>query len=153
LDRELVGDIAAGPGCEVVSQFGKGEDLVRGVLMGNPVTEAAEAPLGKVLFVDGTAGKPACEDGLDFGLFVEPLEDGGGALAVEQAMVDLDANGLGDAGDFADAGDIRLGRRRLGWGPIRLWRRWVLSRCGSGGGGSGIGRLRGGRRSGRRSTD
>jgi len=93
--------------------------------MGDPMPEATEAPLGAVLLVDGTAGKPACENGLNLGLFVEPLEDWGGALTIEQAMVDLVANGLGETGDFADTGDVGLGRRVPGRGRVGLW--WRVS--------------------------
>ncbi len=81
------------------------EALGLGVLLG-VVAEAALSPGGEVAVGDGLVGEEFVEDLLDLGQFVEPGEDLGAGLAVAEALVELGADGLGEAGDFAGAGAV-----------------------------------------------
>ena len=75
-----------------------------GVLAEEPVAVATEAPLGEVCGGDGAAVEVGGEEGLDFGEGIEPVEEGWGQFAVVEAVVELFADGVGEAGDFAGAG-------------------------------------------------
>ncbi len=70
-------------------------------LGGKPVEEAAVVPFGEVLGADGDAGEVFGEDGLDFGEGVEPFNQVHAGFAVVEALVELVAEGAGEAGDFA----------------------------------------------------
>jgi hypothetical protein len=74
-----------------------------GVVLEEPVAVAALFPFGEVLFGDGAAVEFGGEDGFDFGERVEPGEDGFGGDTVVEFEVELFADGVGEAGDFADA--------------------------------------------------
>ena len=71
-----------------------------------PGGEAAAAPVGDVLFVDGGFIGGVFEDGLDFGEGVEPLEDGAGGVGALEAEVEVFADAGREFGDFGDAGHI-----------------------------------------------
>jgi hypothetical protein len=75
-----------------------------GVVAGEPVTVAAVFPLGEVGGGEGLGGEVGGEEGLDLGQGVEPVEEGGAGLVVEEAAVELVADGGGEAGDFSGAG-------------------------------------------------
>jgi len=81
-----------------------------GLLVAEPVGVAALFPVAEVGFIDGAAAEVGGEDGLDFGEAVEPGDKGRGRLAVVEAGVELVADGLREAGDFAGAGhgDLRV---------------------------------------------
>ncbi len=68
-----------------------------------PLLKAAEFPFGKVLLINGPATEKPGHDGMDFGQGIEPLEEPGIRLLIEEALVELFADGLGEAGDFAVA--------------------------------------------------
>jgi hypothetical protein len=53
---------------------------------------------------DRLAGELGGEDSFHRGKVVEPGEDGGGRLAIEEALVELVADVAGEAGDFAASG-------------------------------------------------
>jgi hypothetical protein len=76
-----------------------------GVEAGEPVAVAAAFPLGEVGRGDGLGGEVGGEDGLDLGEGVEPVEEGGAGLVVEEAAVKLVSDGEGETGDFARARD------------------------------------------------
>ena len=73
--------------------------------MEEPIAEAALFPFGEVLFGDGTVIEIDSEDGFDFGERVEPGEDGFGGEAVVEFEIELFAEGMREASDFADASD------------------------------------------------
>jgi hypothetical protein len=66
-----------------------------------PLGVAAFFPFGEVLVADGFACEVALEDGLDFGHGVEPEEEEGAGFAIEDAEVELFADGVGEACDFS----------------------------------------------------
>ena len=73
-------------------------------MVAEPMLEAANAPVREVLGGDGLAGELGREDFLYGGEAVEPGKDGGGGLAIEEALVELVAEVVGEAGDFAASG-------------------------------------------------
>jgi hypothetical protein len=75
---------------------------VGGVVLEEPVAEAALFPFGEVLFVDGAAVEFSGEDGFSFRQGVEPGEDGFVRLVVVKTEVELFADGVREASDFAD---------------------------------------------------
>jgi hypothetical protein len=56
------------------------------------------------LFGEGLASEVSGEDGLDLGEGIEPFEDGAAGHAILKAAVQLVAESVGKAGDFAFAG-------------------------------------------------
>ena len=70
--------------------------------MEQPVAVAALFPFGEVLFSDGAIVEVGSEDDFDFGERVEPGEDGFGGEAVVEFEVELLADGVRQATDFAD---------------------------------------------------
>src|SRR5712672_630148 len=60
-----------------------------GVVLEEPVAEAALFPFGEVLFGDGAAVEVGREDGFDFGEGVEPRKDGFVGLMVVETEVEL----------------------------------------------------------------
>lgn len=73
------------------------------LLLGEPVQIAAFFPFGEVLFTDGVAVEFVLDEMLDFGEGIEPADEGGAFLAIFQALVELVADGFGEASDFAGA--------------------------------------------------
>jgi len=73
-----------------------------GVVLEEPVAEAALFPFGEVLFGDGAAVEVGREDGFDFRKGVEPRKDGFVRLMVVETEVELFAEGVRETGDFAD---------------------------------------------------
>jgi hypothetical protein len=69
-----------------------------------PALKAALTPYGQVLFMDGDTIELSTENFFYDGQFVEPREDFGAALAVEEALVELSADVVREAGDFAGEG-------------------------------------------------
>jgi hypothetical protein len=84
---------------------GRIQQEVGSVVLKEPVAVAALFPIGKVLFGDGVVVEVG-EDGFDFGEGVEPGENFFGGLVVEEFEVELFADGVREASDFADARDI-----------------------------------------------
>jgi hypothetical protein len=74
-----------------------------GVAAGEPVRVAAVFPLGEVGGGDGLGGEIGGEDGADLREGVEPIEEGWAWFVVEEAAVELVADGEWEAGDFSGA--------------------------------------------------
>jgi hypothetical protein len=74
-----------------------------GVVKEEPIAVAALFPFGEVLFGDRVVFEVGGEDGFDFGERVEPGEDRFGGNAVVEFEVELFADGMREARDFADA--------------------------------------------------
>ena len=79
-------------------------DLGEFFLVAVPVLEAADAPVGEVLGGDRFAGELTGENFLYGSKVVEPRENDGGRLAIEEALVELIADVVGETGDFAAPG-------------------------------------------------
>jgi hypothetical protein len=109
---EEAGQGVVAEGFFVVEVAGQGE----GIAAREPVAVAAVFPLGEVGGGDGLGGEVGGEDGLDFREGVEPLEEGRARLVVEEAVVELVADGEGEAGDFSGAGHWGLRKLRVGKG-------------------------------------
>jgi len=75
---------------------------VGGVVLEEPVAEAALFPFGEVLFGDGAVVEVGGEDGFDFGERVEPGENGFGGEAIVEFEVELFAEVVREPTDFAD---------------------------------------------------
>ena len=73
-----------------------------GVVLEEPIAEAALFPFGEVLFGDGAVVEVGGEDGFDFGEGVEPREEGFAILALFEALVELVLDGMRQTGDFSD---------------------------------------------------
>ena len=101
-------------GIEILEVLAEGADLGEGVLVSHPVGKPTRFPVIDILVVDGTAGEEGGEEGLDLGEGIEPGHEGGSRLVVEQAEVELIAEGPGEAGDLAAPG---ASRDRGGGGP------------------------------------
>ena len=106
--EEAVGDDGIGSGGEVAGSagifFGVAVmmfDEEVGFIFFVPALVAVGAPVGEVLVVDGFGSVLFGEDGFDGGEPVEPREDAGALLAVEEAAVELFADVKGKSGDFA----------------------------------------------------
>ena len=76
-----------------------------------PVFEAALFPFGEILFGDGAAEEFLVKDGLDLGKRIEPKEEGLSGLVVFEAAIELVADGMREASDFAGAGVCVRGNR------------------------------------------
>ncbi len=106
-DGKLVADLAevlTAGFAEFGGLFDEILDEAAGFLVPEPIQVTAVAPFAEVLFTDGAAFELGIEDGLNFGLLVEPIHKGGAGFAVLKAAVQGVADGLGETGDFADAG-------------------------------------------------
>jgi hypothetical protein len=92
-------------GVRLVTSTAAGNELeeLGGVVLEEPVAEAALFPFGEVLFGDGTAVEFSREDGFDFGEGVEPGQDRFVRLMVVKTEVELFAEVVRETGDFADA--------------------------------------------------
>lgn len=95
----------------IVSGVGKAGGIIGEVadlddvgLFFEPELIAGVPPVGEVLAVDGLAAELGDEDFFDGGEFVEPGEDLRTSLAVAEALVELFADVVGEAGDFAIRG-------------------------------------------------
>jgi hypothetical protein len=73
-----------------------------GVVMEEPVAEAALFPYGEVLFGDGAVVEVGGEDGFDFWQRVEPGENGFVRLVIVETEVELFAEIVRETSDFAD---------------------------------------------------
>ena len=100
---EAIGEVAVGEAGEFGGVGGEFAGVFEEFLGGEPVEEAAIVPFGEVLRADGDAVEVFGEDGLDFGEAVEPLDEVHAGFAVVEALVELVAEGAGEAGDFAGA--------------------------------------------------
>jgi hypothetical protein len=101
---KFFGEDIAGGGMEVGGVFHELVERVALLVEVLPIEEAALFPMGEIDFVDGLAVEVVGEDGLDFREGVEPGGELLGFLAVVEALVELVADGAGEAGDFALAG-------------------------------------------------
>jgi len=101
---DVFGDGDAFPGgvqAEIVGLLGGPAGLFAQELVASPIEVAAFAPFGEVLRADGQAGELFGDDFLDFGQLVEPSDERGSGFAIFEALVELFADGFGQAGDFA----------------------------------------------------
>jgi len=73
-----------------------------GVILEEPIAEAALFPFGKVLFGDGAVVEVGGEDGIGFGERVEPRENDFVRLVIVETEVELFAELMRETGDFAD---------------------------------------------------
>jgi len=87
--REVIGILGAGPA--------DGAPVFPDV----PIDEATVAPIGDVLLGDRLSLEMRFEDGADVVLRVEPRDEDGGRLTIEEAGVEFLPDGLRKAGDFA----------------------------------------------------
>ncbi len=90
--------------------FGEGFEPLEALLLQEPVLVAGAAPVGEVLVGDEGSTEEFGHDAFGFGLTVYPWEDGAAEFAVVEAVVELFAEGVGEAGDFADAGWCHNGK-------------------------------------------
>jgi hypothetical protein len=90
------------PVTSAATGFGELEEL-GGVVLEEPIAEAALFPFGEVLFGDGAVVEVGGEDGFDFGDGIEPGKDGFVGLMVVETEVDFVAEVVGETSDFADA--------------------------------------------------
>jgi hypothetical protein len=74
-----------------------------GVIKKEPVAMAALFPFGKVLFGDRAVFEVGGDDGFDFGERVKPGENRLLGLVIMETKVELFADGVREAGDFAVA--------------------------------------------------
>jgi hypothetical protein len=81
-------------------------DESQSVLASDPVAIAAAAPFVEIDFVDWLRIEMFGEDGLDFGKRVEPGEQSRAFLAIEEALIELFADSVGEAGDFTGAHEL-----------------------------------------------
>ncbi len=88
---EVFGEGWVAQGVFVVEVADEGE----GVLVDEPVAVTADFPMVEVGGRDGGGVELGGEEGLDFGEGVEPGEDGRAAFVVEEALVELVADGGG----------------------------------------------------------
>ena len=86
--------------CVLAEALGQSESF----LLDQPVAVTALFPVGEILGIDRAALEISLQDGMDLGQSVEPFEQAGAGLAVEQALVELVAEGAGEPGDFTVAG-------------------------------------------------
>jgi len=100
---QISDQIAGGGGVGFGGIGGQRSGLLEKLLAGLRFDEAALAPFVEVLFGDGLAGEVAGQDGLDVGRGIEPLEEGGAVLVGGEALIEFDAEGGGQAGDFTFA--------------------------------------------------
>ena len=100
---EAVGEVAVGEAGELGGVGGEFAGVFEEFLGGKPVEKAAVIPFGEVLGADGDAVEVFGEDGLDFGEGVEPLDEVHAGFAVVEALVELVAEVVREAGDFAGA--------------------------------------------------
>ena len=97
-------DRGRGAGMERVGVFGELGEVEAGLLEALPIQEAALFPAGEVGLGDGFGVEVGGEECLDFREGVEPVGEEFGFVAVIEALVELVADGAGEAGDFAGAG-------------------------------------------------
>lgn len=76
-------------------------DFEDGRVVLEPLLVSGPTPMGKVLGVDRRAGKLGGEDFLDGGFAVEPGENDGGGLAVEESVVEAFTKEIRQAGDLS----------------------------------------------------
>ena len=100
---EAVGEVAVGEAGEFGGVGGEFAGVFEEFLGGEPVEKAAVVPFGEVLGADGDAVEVFGEDGLDFREGVEPLDEVHAGFAVVEALVELVAEVVREAGDFAGA--------------------------------------------------
>ena len=86
----------------------EGAEEIECLLAGEPFAEAALPPFGEVLFKERTAVEVFGEDGAGFGQGVEPVENFMGGMAVAEALIELFADGVREAGDFSIAHKIKF---------------------------------------------
>ena len=84
--------------------LGEGPDLSQGVLVGDPIAKPALFPLIDALIHDRTASEELGQHRLDFREGIEPGNERRGRFVVQEAMIELFADGQGEASDFTDPG-------------------------------------------------
>jgi hypothetical protein len=88
-----------------------------------PALVAAVAPMGEVLALNGLAIELGGEDGFDGWKVVKPSQDIPLALAIEEALIELLAEVVREAGDFANEGAVGaiIDRVWFGHGGEEVW--------------------------------
>ena len=74
---------------EVASALGESAGGIEAFALGEPLEVAALAPMGEIDFGDGGTIEVCAEDGLDFGLGVQPGGEFPACFAFEKAQVEL----------------------------------------------------------------
>jgi hypothetical protein len=100
------GDLAATSAGNVGCPFLEFPDVGEGFLVLEPALKPAETPFGEVFWADGRAIELGGEDLLDFGEGVEPAQNVVSGVIVFEAAVELVADVVGEASDFADEGAV-----------------------------------------------
>ena len=100
---EAVGEVAVGEAGEFGGVGGEFAGVFEEFLGGEPVEEAAIVPFGEVLGADGDAVEMFGENGLDFGEGVKPFDEVHAGFTFVEAEVELVAEVMREAGDFAGA--------------------------------------------------
>ena len=98
-----VGELAVGEAGEFGGVGGEFAGVFEEFLGGEPVEEAAIVPFGEVLGADGDAVEMFGENGLDFGEGVKPFDEVHAGFTFVEAEVELVAEVMREAGDFAGA--------------------------------------------------
>ena len=91
-------------GIQLTHLLGKRPDLSQGTLLRDPIRKPALFPLVDALINDRTAGEELREHRLDFREGVEPGNERRGWFIVQEAMIELLADGQGEASNFANPG-------------------------------------------------
>ena len=89
----------------------RGDTILEGDFAGSLKVEpfavaAVDAPVGKVLFRDGVEARS--EDGADFGMGVEPGDEGFAEGTVAEAVVEFFADGEWETSDFSEARHVEF---------------------------------------------
>jgi len=102
---EPAGDVGAIGGiAKFVGDIDKLANLFVDLLVALPIAESALAPIGEVLFIDGTGLEVPCEEFLYFREAIKPFEESGAGLGVLDAGVELVTDQAREPCDFAVAG-------------------------------------------------
>jgi len=92
-----------GAGIEIIGLFDELGDPGTGLIVPQPILEAALAPVAEILFGDGTSAEIGSETFLGVGKSIEPVDKAGAGFAIGEAMVQLFADVSGETGDFSEA--------------------------------------------------
>jgi len=91
-------------GIQLTHLLGERPDLSQGTLLRDPIRKPTLFPLIDALINDRPAGEELREHRLDFREGVEPGNERRGRFVVQEAMIELFADGQGEASDFTDPG-------------------------------------------------
>jgi hypothetical protein len=94
----------AGLGFEVRIFFCEMQNSGAGFPVAKPIMVTAVTPFGNVVLGDGPAAEVLGQHGFDFGQLIEPGDGVFAEDSVEQLLIQLFADGFGEAGDFTGSG-------------------------------------------------